>query len=170
MFGCSLALYKMTVYIADKQELKDNVEVGNYVAIAGGVHFHYKDQHPYTMHHEVVALFPFAELAGLTQYYGCGDRGDIEIGNDVWIGREAKILDGVKIGNGAIVAAYSVVTKDVPDYALVAGNPAKVKKYRFDKETINRLNEIKWWDWEKDKIAEAVEDFKDIKEFIKKYK
>ena len=73
--------------------------------------------------------------------------------NDVWIGMEALILPGVTIGNGAIVAAKSVVTHDVPDYAIVAGNPAKIVKMRFDESTVDRLLAAAWWNWPVDKIA-----------------
>lgn len=68
------------------------------------------------------------------------------IGNDVWIGSDATIYSGVDIGDGAVIAGQSVVTKSVPPYAIVAGNPAKIVKYRFDSETIDKLLEVKWWD------------------------
>ena len=80
-------------------------------------------------------------------------RGDTVLGNDVWIGMEAVILPGVTIGDGAIAAAKSVVTHDVPPYAIVAGNPAKVVKRRFDQRTIDRLLKVAWWDWPVDKIT-----------------
>ena len=80
-------------------------------------------------------------------------RGDTVLGHDVWIGMEAVILPGVDIGHGAIVAAKSVVTHDVPPYAVVAGNAAKVVKMRFDKRTVARLLAIAWWDWPVDKIT-----------------
>ncbi len=80
-------------------------------------------------------------------------RGDTVLGNDVWIGMEAVILPGVTIGDGAIVAAKSVVTHDVPPYAVVAGNPAKLVKTRFDRLVVSRLLAIGWWNWPVDKIA-----------------
>jgi len=70
----------------------------------------------------------------------------VVIGNDVWIGEKVFINDGISIGNGAVIGAHSVVTHDVPDYAIVAGAPAKVIRYRFDQETIARLNNEAWWD------------------------
>jgi len=79
-------------------------------------------------------------------------KGDVIIGNDVWIGYGATILSGIKINNGAVIAAQSVVTKDVPAYACVGGNPAKILKRRFDKKMINKLLKLNWWDWEKNKI------------------
>lgn len=77
---------------------------------------------------------------------------DIKIGNDVWIGSDVLLLDGITIGNGAIVGAKSLVTKDVPDFAIVGGVPAKVISYRFPLEIQEELLKIKWWDWDNDKI------------------
>ncbi len=80
-------------------------------------------------------------------------RGDTLVGNDVWIGMEAVIMPGVTIGDGAIVAARSVVTRDVPPFAIVAGNSAEVVKMRFDEGTVRRLLAIAWWDWPVDRIT-----------------
>lgn len=90
-------------------------------------------------------------------------KGDIIIENDVWIGSHSVILSGVKIGNGAIVAANSVVTKNVEPYSIVAGTPAKIISYRFDKNTIESLIDLKWWDWSDEKIM------KNKKLFINEY-
>lgn len=73
-------------------------------------------------------------------------KGDTVIGNDVWIGRESVIMPGVKIGDGAIIAAYSVVAKNVPPYTVFGGNPAKLIKTRFDEELTVLLLELRWWD------------------------
>ena len=81
--------------------------------------------------------------------------GDIVIGNDVWIGYEAVIMAGVHIGNGAIIAARAVVTKDVPPYTIVGGVPARPIKKRFDEETIRKLETLQWWDWSTEKIRRA---------------
>jgi len=80
--------------------------------------------------------------------------GDIEIGNDVWIGAKTTIFGGVKIGDGSVIGACSVVTKDVEPYTIVAGNPAKFIKYRFEENIIEKLLKIKWWNWEHEKISE----------------
>ncbi|HAT4248988.1 CatB-related O-acetyltransferase [Clostridium perfringens] len=88
------------------------------------------------------------------------------IGNDVWIGNSALILSGVKIGNGAIVGAGAVVTKDVPDYAIVAGVPATIVKYRFKKEILRNLSKIKWWEWDLEKIYRNKDYIEDIKLFL----
>jgi acetyltransferase-like isoleucine patch superfamily enzyme len=79
-------------------------------------------------------------------------KGDVHIGNDVWIGQSALILPGVSIGNGAVIAAGSIVVKNVKDYEIVGGNPARHIRYRFTEEQITKLNEIKWWDWPIEKI------------------
>jgi virginiamycin A acetyltransferase len=84
-------------------------------------------------------------------------KGDTVIGNDVWIGYEAVIMPGVKIGDGAIVAAKSVVTKEVPPYSVVGGNPANLLKKRFSEETIELLLEISWWNWDIEKITKNLE-------------
>ena len=83
-------------------------------------------------------------------------RGDVVIGNDVWIGAEALIMSGVRIGDGAVIGARSVVTKDVPAYTIAAGMPAKVLRMRFDGETISRLEQLAWWDWDDSKIARFI--------------
>lgn len=94
------------------------------------------------------------------------------IGNDVWIGAGATLLGkggGLTIGDGAIVGAGSVVTKDVPPYAIVGGNPARIIRYRFDEAIIRRLLALKWWDWPVERIMAAKEDFKDVNLFLEKY-
>ena len=83
-------------------------------------------------------------------------KGDIIIGNDVWIGQGSSILPGVKIGNGAIIGYNSVVSKDIPSYAIAAGNPCKIIKYRFNKQTIKQLEKLKWWDLSTDKIKQIM--------------
>ena len=74
------------------------------------------------------------------------------IGNDVWIAAKSIVFQGVKIGNGAVIGAGSVVTKDVPDYAIVAGNPARIIRYRFTPDIIAYLNETKWWNYTLDNL------------------
>lgn len=83
-------------------------------------------------------------------------KGVTEIGHDVWIGMNAIIMPGVRIGNGAVIGAASVVGSDVPDYSTVVGNPAKITKQRYSEGDIVRLNELSWWDWDEDTLATAV--------------
>ena len=87
-------------------------------------------------------------------------KGDIVIGSDVWIGYEAVILSGVTIGDGAIIGARAVVTKDVPPYTIACGVPARQIRRRFSDETIAALLELKWWDWPREKIARKIEAIK----------
>lgn len=81
------------------------------------------------------------------------DKGDTIIGNDVWLGHESMIMPGITIGDGAIIAARSVVTKNVPPYTIVGGNPAQIIKTRFSEEVIQKLQIIRWWDWDYEKIT-----------------
>lgn len=99
-------------------------------------------------------------------------KGDIVIQNDVWIGAKSTIMSGITIHNGAIIAAGSTVTKDVPPYAIIAGNPGKVVKFRFSEDQIQDLLEISWWNWEESKIKEEAMTLwsGDIEDFIKKHK
>jgi acetyltransferase-like isoleucine patch superfamily enzyme len=98
-------------------------------------------------------------------------NGDINVGCDVWIGAKSTIMSGIKIHDGAVVAAGSVVTKDVPPFAIVGGNPAQIIKFRFSPEQIHSLLEIKWWDWEEEKIKnEGMQLWStNIDDFIKRH-
>jgi virginiamycin A acetyltransferase len=93
-------------------------------------------------------------------------KGELKIGNACWIGDNVIILPGVKIGNGVVIGAGSIVTKDIPPYATAAGNPAKIIKYRFQKNIINELEEICWWNWDDAKIKKNSKFFNtDLSEF-----
>lgn len=96
-------------------------------------------------------------------------KGDTVIGNDVWIGYNATIMPGIKIGDGAIIASETVVTKDVLPYSIVGGNPARMIKIRFDKKIIDELSKIKWWNWSIEKITKNLTAIvnRDIDELIK---
>jgi virginiamycin A acetyltransferase len=96
-------------------------------------------------------------------------KGPVEIGNDVWIGMNAIILRGVKIGDGSVVAAGAVVTRDVPPYTIVAGSPARHVKDRFDAEIVEALQRIRWWDWSDEDLRHRVEQFKDAAAFVSRF-
>ena len=97
-------------------------------------------------------------------------KGDIFIGNDVWIGRNTLILSGTSIGDGAVIGAGSIITKDVPPYAIVVGNPGRIVKYRFDQFTIEKLLQIRWWDWDPSFVFENSEELRQSPEaFVVKY-
>lgn len=105
-----------------------------------------------------VSTYPFSDLwSEASQFEGHpASKGGVTIGNDVWVGFGATILDGVSIGDGAVIGAQSVVSSDVPAYSIVAGNPAKEIRKRFDERTIERLLEIRWWSWREDLILDHL--------------
>lgn len=98
-------------------------------------------------------------------------KGNVTIGNDVWLAYGVTILSGVTIHDGAVVGAGAVVAKDVPPYAIVAGNPATVIRYRFPQETIDKLLKIKWWQWDAEKIEKNINILlsPDVEAFVKKF-
>jgi acetyltransferase-like isoleucine patch superfamily enzyme len=106
-----------------------------------------------------ISTFPFRAAFDLPGAYADGhprSRGDLEIGNDVWIGRGARIRSGVHVGDGAVVAAYAVVTHDVRPYAIVAGVPAREVRRRFSDQQVQALEQIAWWDWPMDQVLRCV--------------
>ena len=137
----------------------DKLKIGKFCSIACGAKFLFTSGN-----HSLKSLstytFPvFFEEWGLDAKDICGawdNKGDTIIGNDVWIGYEAVIMSGVKIGDGAIVGTRAVVTKDVPPYTIVGGVPAKIIRRCFDDQTIGRLEKIGWWNWDEEKIKRAI--------------
>jgi len=134
----------------------DHLVIGKFCSIACNTRFLFASAN-HTMYSLSTYTFPiFFEEWGLDMRNitdAWDNKGDIVVGNDVWIGYEAVILSGVTIGDGAIIGARAVVTKDVPPYTIVGGVPAKPIRRRFDDETIGRLLALHWWDWDKDAIA-----------------
>ncbi len=138
---------------------KDRLLIGKFCSIACGAKFLFT-----SANHAQKSLstypFPiFFEEWGLPKEQvtsAWDNKGDIVIGNDVWIGYEAVILSGVHIGDGAVIGARAVVTKDVAPYTVVGGVPAKKIKLRFDEETVRRLLALRWWDWPAKKIQENL--------------
>ncbi len=152
--------------------------IGNYCSIANNVNF-IVDEGFHTI--SGITNFPLAKILfkkensinGLSKedfFNKHIQKEGIVIGNDVWIGMGAYIMPGVKIGNGVTIAANAVVTKNISDYTVVAGSPAKVIKAKFDSETIFKLNKISWWNWEESIIKERINYFyNDIEGFINKF-
>ncbi len=136
-------------------DLNEKITIGSFCSIAndvaifgGGEHFNNR------ITTSPLRLF-FSEDMG-AWLEDCTSKGPTTIGNDVWIGYRAIILSGVSIGDGAIIGAGSVVTKDVKPYAIVAGNPARLIRYRFNKSTIKAMSKLKWWDWDLDQIKKNL--------------
>lgn len=137
-------------------EFGDKLIIGKFCAIARGTTFIMG-----SANHRMssVTTYPFHVFGGAWQENTPAHlsqlpfKGDTIIGNDVWIGRESVIMPGVKIGDGAIIAAYSVVTKDVEPYTIYGGNPAQYIKTRFDEELISLLLKLNWWDFEPNEIV-----------------
>ena len=130
----------------------DRLVLGKFCQIAHGVRFIGASANHAT---RGITTFPFAVLDPETMLGYQPDRRDIVVGHDVWLGYGAMVMPGTRIGNGVIVGAGSVVRGDVPDYTVVAGNPAHVVRGRFTDDEIATLNRIAWWDWPAERIAAA---------------
>jgi len=133
----------------------DKLVIGKFCALARGVKFIMNGaNHPLSG----LSTYPFWIFGGgwensMPSKSELPFKGDTRVGNDVWIGYDALIMPGVNIGNGAIISSRAVVTRDVPAYSVVGGNPAAMIKMRFEPEQIARLEALRWWDWPVDKIT-----------------
>lgn len=134
----------------------DRLKIGKFCSVACGAKFLFTSGN-HSLRSLSTYTFPiFYEQWGLDPKNirdAWDNKGDIVIGNDVWIGYEAVILSGVTVGDGAVIGTRAVVTKDVPPYTIVGGVPARPIRRRFDPQTIARLEELRWWDWEEERIA-----------------
>ena len=144
-------------------------KIGRFCSIADGVTILLGGEHRV----DWVTTYPVNILFGVERVQGLPTtKGDVVIGNDVWIGQDALILSGVQIGDGAVIAARSVVKEDVLPYSIVAGNPAQHIKFRFSKSVRDNLQSIAWWNWPLSKLEKAWPLLlsSDIKAFIAAYK
>jgi virginiamycin A acetyltransferase len=138
----------------------ERLVIGKFCALATGARFLMAGANHPTVG---VSTFPFAIFGGAWRertadlIYDLPSRGDTIVGNDVWIGYRAIIMPGVCLGDGAIVAAGAMVTRDVPPYGIVAGNPARLVRTRFDEADIERLLRAAWWDWPVERITEHAQ-------------
>ena len=138
----------------------DKLKVGKFCSIACGAKFLFTSAN-HKMHS--ISTYPFPiffeewelDVTNITSAWD--NKGDIVIGNDVWIGYEAIVLSGVTIGDGAIIGTRAVVTKDVPPYTIVGGIPAKPIRKRFSDEVISKLLELQWWNWPENRIKENID-------------
>ena len=137
----------------------DKLKIGKFCSIACGTKFLFTSGN-HTLRSLSTYTFPiFYEEWGLDTKHICDawdNKGDIGVGNDVWIGYEAVILSGVTIGDGAIIGSRAVVTKDVPPYTIVGGVPARMIRKRFDEDTIAKLKALQWWNWDEEKISGSI--------------
>jgi virginiamycin A acetyltransferase len=136
----------------------DRLVIGRYCALASGTRFIMNGAN-----HRMSGLstFPFPIFGAAWRGRWAGEldfptRGDTRVGNDVWIGYDSLVMPGITIGNGAVIASRSVVTSDVPAYAVVGGNPARVIRQRFDDAAVARLESLRWWDWPAEVITDAL--------------
>lgn len=146
-----------------------NFQIGKNSSLATDISFMINQNHDYNFLY--TGLISELERLGLNEpHLRTKAKAQLLIGNDCWIGKSATIKSGVTIHSGAVVAMESMVTKDVPPYAIVGGNPAKIIKYRFPHDVIDKLMKISWWDWSTEKIIERYKDFNiDPELFAEKY-
>mgnify|MGYP006266595451 CR=1 FL=1 len=136
----------------------NQVHIGKFCSIAENCNIILKANH----RTDWITTYPFGSMyCDVFNTFNGKDNvksnGDVVIGNDVWIGTNVTIMSGVTIGDGAVIAYNSHVVKDVEPYSITGGNPAKFIKYRFEKEAIEKLLKIRWWDWEEEKINQHLE-------------
>lgn len=154
-------------YVGEYRELFDPVViVGNFCSLASFLTFQGADNH----RTDLVSTYPFIEKgfhSELEGYSTAFSKGPITIKNDVWVGQGATFLSGVTIGNGAVIGAKTVVAKDLEDYGIYVGNPARLVRHRFAPEIVEKLRQIAWWDWDDAIIKENIKLFyRPIEEFI----
>lgn len=137
----------------------DKLKIGRFCSVACGAKFVFTSAN-HTLHSLSTYTFPIffeewgLDVKNITKAWD--NKGNIIIGNDVWIGYGAVILSGVTVGDGAIIGARAVVTKDVPPYTIVGGVPARQIRKRFDEETIKKLLTLQWWNWDYEKIRKNI--------------
>jgi len=141
------------IHVWDEGPPRTFLHMGSYCSLADRVQVFLGEGH----RSNLVTTFPFSTWeAGRPLSKGPPSKGDVVIGNDVWIGTEAMIMSGVTVGDGAIIGARALVARDVEPYAIVAGNPARVIRKRYDDAIITRLLAVRWWDFPNEVVAELL--------------
>jgi acetyltransferase-like isoleucine patch superfamily enzyme len=139
------------------------LEIGKFCSISGDVNIFLGGEHNY----KIVSTYPFKQAWNMDVDNVALTKGDVIIGNDVWIGRGVTILSGVTIGDGAVIGTNAVVSKSISPYSIAIGNPIREIKKRFDDKIIEKLLEIKWWNWSDEKIKQYIKKYgKDINKFL----
>lgn len=140
------------------EEGVDKLVIGSFCSIGSGAAFIMAGNQGHRR--DWISTFPFYWMPEIDAFEGARNgfepAGDTVIGNDVWIGTEAIVMPGVKIGHGAVIGTRALVTKDVEPYAIVGGNPSKTLRMRFVEADIARLLELRWWDWSDDELKAAM--------------
>jgi chloramphenicol O-acetyltransferase type B len=157
-------------YLMPDRNDVDKLRIGKFCSIADGAIFMMAGNQGHR--HDWISTFPFFYQGFETAEDAFQKAGDTVIGNDVWIGANAIIMPGISIGDGAVIATSTIVTKDIEPYTIVGGNPGKVIKKRFSEEEISILLTLKWWDWEIEKIKKNLDLLcsNNIKELYKRNK
>lgn len=136
----------------------DRLVVGSFCSIGSGAAFIMAGNQGHR--NDWISTFPFYWMSEVEAFAGAANgfrpAGDTVIGNDVWIGSEAIVMPGVRIGDGAVIGTRALVTRDVEPYAIVGGNPARTIRKRFDDERVRLLLDMRWWDWPDDRLAGAM--------------
>ena len=187
--GCLLLTFGSCTYLVSgsfdidvlSQTRPKNILIGNYSSLSWGIditiglnHVYKKSFSTYSFHSTGAKyhLASYLENCPAVDQFSpkqTNNHFQLIIGNDVWIGKNVKIMSGLKIGSGAIIGANSVVTKDIPPYAVVVGNPAKIIKYRFDEETRKKFMAIKWWNWNLEEVLKNFPVMYNFEDFLEQH-
>lgn len=155
----SATIGRWTYGIDDGQKIagcgpESPLEIGSFCSIAAEVVLLCSGNHPTDC---ATTSYVHSNMMGKASPWDRPGKGGIKVGNDVWIGRRTLILPGVNVGHGGVVGAQATVTKDVPPYAIVGGNPGKIIRLRFSEEIIGKMLAIRWWDWDDEKIKQEAD-------------
>lgn len=171
--GYEIGRFSWGHLVVSSRTLGYRLRIGQFCSLAYGCHILLGGEHrtDFVSTYRFPSYSPFRESMPDPEAATSTSKGDVVIGNDVWIGHQSMILSGVELGDGVVVGAGSVVRRSAPPYAILAGNPARVLGYRFPEQQIEALLRIRWWDWPVDAIVESLPLLMsdDIQTFIDRY-